>query len=204
MPPVKSRTAPEVPVDQTARLRQLLALLSEFQGIPWGPKHLAAWLRGEGHELADSTPKKWPGRGVPEPWARRIADAALKRGVVVSASWIRDGKGASPRKGGALPPDGSHVDRSASDRPLVRVSNMKAAARRIAEALEGDLRRSETLIDLNRRDVERQRALIWGLKDLARQLHRTGYDMQELFALTDELAAEIGLPPHPPHLEGKP
>ena len=76
------------------------------------------------------------------------------------------------------------------------------AAARIAKSLDASLRKSEALIDVNRpQELERQRALIWALKDLARQLKRGGYNMDELFDLTDEMAAELGLPPHPEHKE---
>ena len=78
-----------------------------------------------------------------------------------------------------------------------RIFEMEAAAQRIAEALKADLRSSEIVIDLHRHDLERQRALVWALKDLARQLRHTGYRMEEMFELTDVLAAEIGLPVRP-------
>jgi len=79
---------------------------------------------------------------------------------------------------------------------------MKEAAARIAKGLETSLRKSEVVISANRpMELERQRALVWALKDLARQLKRIGYNMDDMFDLTDEIAAEIGLPPHPPHKE---
>lgn len=79
---------------------------------------------------------------------------------------------------------------------------MREAAARIAKSLDASLRKSEALIDVSRpKEIERQRALVWALKDLARQLKRGGYNMDELFDLTDEMAAELGLPPHPEHKE---
>lgn len=72
--------------------------------------------------------------------------------------------------------------------------DMKAVARQIAEALEQDLRKSEAVISQDAHEIERQRHLVWALKDLARWLTNSGYDMRQLFRLTDEMASEIGLP----------
>lgn len=79
------------------------------------------------------------------------------------------------------------------------VFDMNGAARRIAEAIEKDLHHSEALIgSKSPTELERQRALVWALKDLARWLHNHDFHMANLFNLTDEMAREIGLPVRPP------
>lgn len=111
---VKSRNSPEVG-DDGRRLRKLLGLLADFPSIPWGYRELAAMLREDGHELADSTPKKWPQRGVPERWGRPIAEAARKRGVTVTAEWLIEGVGAGPHKVDKAPPGSPQAARSVGE-----------------------------------------------------------------------------------------
>lgn len=107
MAPVKSRTSPEDQDDAKSRLEQLLALLSPLSGRPWGYADLATWLRQEGFEIDDNTPKKWPQRGIPEKWARVLAERAARRGVIgVTAAWLLDGVGEEPRRV-SIPPTGA-------------------------------------------------------------------------------------------------
>lgn len=170
------------------RLDITLELLSEFEGIPLTYKQLAALL---GPGATDGAIKKWPVRGIPLKWARKIAPRGVERGLIgLTIDWLVDGVGIDPYRRGPA--------KVAKPTSSGRGFDMKGAAARIAKSLEAALRKSELVISVGRpKELERQRALVWALKDLARQLKRMGYNMEDLFDLTDELAAEIGLPTHP-------
>lgn len=72
--------------------------------------------------------------------------------------------------------------------------DMKRAAQKVSEAIGRDLLKSEVAVLLDgATELGRQRAMVWALKDLARQLHHLGFDMRNLFAITDELAGQVGL-----------
>jgi len=80
---------------------------------------------------------------------------------------------------------------------------LAAEAKRIAAALQEDLARSEAPVLFDgTTEKGRQQALVWALKTLARDLHVLGFDMRRMFHITDELAAEIGLPAQERHICG--
>jgi hypothetical protein len=77
---------------------------------------------------------------------------------------------------------------------------LAAEAKRIADALREDLARSEAPVLFDgTTEKGRQQALIWALKQLARDLHLLGFDMRRMFHVTDELAGAIGLPAQKQH-----
>lgn len=171
-------------------VRQRLHVLSQLAAVDRvsTEEQLAGWL-----EMPYQTLRKLGGRPIGRRTALKILGALERHGYRCSEEWIRYGTGPGPMRGS----ESSH--RSQSQRPNVGF-DMKEAAARIARGLESSLRKSEALISIDRpKELERQQALVWALKDLARQLKRMGYNMDDLFDLTDDLAREVGLPPHPPH-----
>lgn len=167
----------------------------------WSPTDLARHLQPPPTRAATNAWASSRTKAVPSgPYA-----AQLPQLLGVEAAWlfpaITDEKDQKARPLVVREPRAAHQRRPrGADSP--RILSMKEAAARIAKSLDAALRKSEVVIDANRpQELERQRALVWALKDLARQLKRGGYNMDELFDLTDEMAAELGLPPHPPHKE---
>lgn len=97
MSPVKSRRGTEA----GRRLELALALLSEFDGMPLTYKQLAALL-GDG--ATEGAVKKWPFRGIPERWARKLQRLGRERGVIgLTVEWLVDGTGPDPTRRGGVP-----------------------------------------------------------------------------------------------------
>lgn len=168
-----------------------------FAGVPLGTaKHweersqigadsadaLAERLRRAGYPCSGA----WIRKGTrPEPpWTAAVAseDSTLAA--------LKPHPGSAEREDGrAFPPRTSDAGRSPG------VLQLAAEAQRIAAALGKDLAYSEAPIILDgTTELGRQQALIWSLKQLARDLHVLGFDMRNMFHVTDELAAKIGLP----------
>lgn len=132
-------------------------------------------------------------------WPWRIEHRQGLRTVLgVTEEQLRNGPWvALTAQGGAI-----HAVREAAVQfPAGGLVNMAQAAEKICHALKQDLERSRALVLVNagagHEEHRRHQELVWSLKDLARRLHRLGFDMRNLFDVTDELAREIGLPVRP-------
>lgn len=181
------------------RLATLLDVFSPWEDISLTYRQFAAEI---GKPLTEAAVKKWPRRRkFPADAARLIARRARDRGLAgVTLEWILWGEGPGPQKTPKhtpaptmerpLPPaDHADLDRGTSPR-----APHGLYAARIAQALEADLGHNEFG---QWSSVEVQRTVIWALKDLARRLRVLQFDMGKSFELTDEWAAEIGLPVRP-------
>lgn len=132
--------------------------------------------------------------------AYALAGYAKERGIIVEPHWLLTGEGNAPQRGQNVPiapPGASELEGFAGTplKPEAGLFDMKSAAEKVSQALKEDLDRSRALVLIDTEpERRRQQALVWALKDLARQLHRLGFDMRDLFDVTDDLAREIGLP----------
>jgi len=90
-------------LDRKARFEKVLEVLSGNPG-PLAASELAVVLREAGHEIDDETPKKWPQRGIPERWARRIAALPRAINAGLTADWMTEGRGEGPRRMAELAP----------------------------------------------------------------------------------------------------
>lgn len=151
-----------------------------------------------GKRLSASTLKRAERKGeLSADTAYALAGYAKDRGVIVDPHWLVTGEGKVPTRGYSVPiePQGARAANAEVAIGDARLFDMKSAAEKVCQALREDLDRSRALVLLNTdKERARQQQLVWALKDLARQLHRLGFDMRDLFDVTDDLAREIGLP----------
>jgi hypothetical protein len=102
-------------LDRKARFEKVLEVLSGNPGPLIAPE-LAAILRDAGYKIDDETPKKWPQRGIPERWARRIAALPKAINAGLTADWMTEGRGAGPLRMADLAPLRLAVERSDQER----------------------------------------------------------------------------------------
>lgn len=194
--PNQPRISPEV-----GSVRDRLNVLQELgaeHGVTDLPT-LAAWLGVPLH-----TVRKLTTRGIKRKTALKIVGGLKQQGYSATVEWVLNGTGAPPERmstGLTLTKEGTLAPAVAvPETTHVGLIDMKSAALKITKALAEDLDRSRALVlhdGMATRERERQQALVWAFKDLARQLARMGYDMRNLFEITDELAREVGLPQRP-------
>jgi hypothetical protein len=184
------------------RLAVLLDLFSPWERISLTYRQFAAEL---GPPITEAAVKKWPHRkSFPPEAARLIVTKARDRGLIgVTLEWLLWGEGGTPHKAASGTPNRSPERRSQPPeaareerrRPTAEPEPHGRSAARIAQALEADLSHNEFG---QWSSVEVQHTVIWALKDLARRLWVLRFDMGKTFELTDEWAAEVGLPVRPP------
>lgn len=201
MRPVKTNSgSSSVPIGD--RIGILLDLFSPWEHISLTYRQFAAEL---GPPITEAAVKKWPHRAkFPADAARLIVAKARDRGLVgVTLEWLLWGEGGTPHKAPSgtpnRTPEGRSQPREAAPeelrRPTAEPEPHGRSAARITRALEADLSHNEFG---QWSSVEVQHTVIWALKDLARRLWVLRFDMGKTFELTDEWAAEVGLPVRPP------
>lgn len=171
------------------RLAILLDVFSPWDGISLTYRQFAAEI---GRPVTEAAVKKWPRRKkLPAEVARLITTKARDRGLVgVTLEWVLWGEGPKPQKASKPTPS-----RPMEQAPATRAEEPHGRfAAQIAEALQADLSHNEFG---QWSSVEVQHTVIWALKDLARRLRVLQFDMGKSFDLTDQWAAEIGLPVRP-------
>lgn len=196
MRPVKSRARPDTAAE--SRLREVAV------SIGLGKEQPQAWLADRAG-IPRSTLKNAAARNsLTYEVARSIAKLMVGEEKVL-VSWLMgetperpDRAAMAPR----MPQDETSGPAGITAGPRSpRLLDMLAAAKKIAIALQQDLESSEipTNVTLDGASAKgRQQALVWALKDLARQLMHLGFDSHRLLALTDDMAREIGLPVRKP------
>ena len=191
MSPGKTVNGPK-PVPITERLATLMDVFSPWDGITLTYKHFAAEI---GEPVTVAALKKWASRKkFPADAARTIVAKARERGLSgVTLEWVLWGEGPTPQRTSAKALPAEPVARPAKPAP----DDPRELAVQIAEALKADLGHNEFG---QWSSTEVQHTVLWSLKDLARRLWVLRFAMGETFKLTDEWAAQVGLPFRPPQL----
>lgn len=183
-------------------VRERLDRLQELAGAVDLPA-LGVWLG-----VPVQTMQKLTARGIARPTALRMIVGLKRHGYDASLEWLTKGLGWEPRplaiegeSRGVMPtghgPTGGVTVSGPSSTSIKEGEplGMHLVAKMVAKAIEEDLHKSTVPVLLSSLNaLEKQRLMIWALKDLARQLKKIGYNMNNLFHLTDDLAEQVGLP----------